>query len=72
MYYRIYITWYSTLTLIVAKGVVFTATKVGGAFLSLKTLIGFGIGDLLEFGIPLTIHGGFMLYKKLVEKNKLY
>ena len=54
----------STLTVTAAKGVVFAATKVGGAFLSLDFLIGCGIGGLIGIAIPLVINGGFMLYKK--------
>ena len=53
-----------------SKRVGFAAVKVGGAFLSLNSLINFGIGGLMGIAIPLVINGGFMLYKKLVEKNK--
>jgi hypothetical protein len=60
----------STLTLTATEGIVVATTQIGSSFLSLGSIISFGIGGLMGIAIPLTIHGGFMLYKKLVEKNK--
>ena len=60
----------STISISAAEGVAVAATQLGGAFISLGSLLSFAIGGLLGIAIPLTIKGGFSLYKKLVEKKK--
>ena len=60
----------STISLTAAKGVAVAAAHVGGGILSLGFLLSCAIGGLIGIAAPLTIKGGFFLYKKLVEKNK--
>ena len=65
---------FSTATTIAAEGVSAAAGETLGGFFSLSTLastgIGLGIGAAMGIGVPLIIHGGFALYKKIVEKNR--
>ena len=65
---------FSTATAIAAEGVATVAGEALSGFFSLSTLvevgIGIGFGALISVGVPLIIHGGFALYKKIVEKNR--
>ena len=64
---------FSVATTIAAEGVAVAGQAFSG-ILSWSTLtsvgIGCGIGAAIGIGIPLIIHGGFALYKKIVEKNR--
>ena len=64
---------FSTATTIAVEGAAVAGEAFSG-FLSWSTLasfgIGCGIGAAIGIGIPLVIHGGFALYKKIVEKNR--
>ena len=60
----------SSATVIAAEGAVVAAGQAISGIFSLSSLVSCGIGALIGASIPLAIHGGFALYKKLVEKGR--
>ena len=61
---------YLSITAVAAEGIgVAVGEAVGGIF-SLTGLVSFGIGAAIGVSIVGAIHGGFKLYKKLVEKKR--
>jgi len=64
---------FSTATTIATEGFAVVGEAFSGLFSwsSLASFgIGCGIGAAIGIGIPLVIHGGFALYKKIVEKKR--
>jgi len=61
---------FSAATTVAVEGAAVAITSFGHAFFSLATLASLGVGAAIGLAIPYTIHGGFTLYKKFVEKKK--
>ena len=61
---------FSALTTVAAEGAAVAIGEAVGGIFSLAGVASFGIGIGIGIAIQLSIHGGFKLYKKIVEKKK--
>ena len=60
----------STITTVAAEGAAVAVGEAVGGLFTLGSALSFGIGALIGIGIQLGVHGGFKLYKKIVEKKR--
>ena len=60
----------STITTVAAEGAAVAVGEAVGGLFTLGSVLSFGIGALIGIGIQLSVHGGFKLYKKIVEKKR--
>ena len=61
---------FSSATVVAVEGVSVAVSVFSEAFFSLATLASLGIGAAIGLAIPYSVHYGFELYKKIVEKKK--
>ena len=61
---------FSTATAVAVEGAAVVAGEVVGGIFSLSGVLSFGVGIVLGIAINAGVHGGFQLYKKIVEKNR--
>ena len=60
----------SSATIIAAEGAAVAVGQAVSGIFTLSSLVSCGISAIIGASIPLAIHGGFALYKKLVEKSR--